>query len=67
MRRHLNTLYVTTQGSVADGTGGISYKFDSQVLRYDLATGVGLACTGGSAEYFYYSNIFHVGRLRAGG
>ena len=34
-------LYVTTQGSVADGTGGISYKFDSQVLRYDVATGVG--------------------------
>ena len=34
-------LYVTTQGSVADGLGGISYKFDSQVLRYDLATKVG--------------------------
>ena len=34
-------LYVTTQGSVADGTGGINYKFDSQVLRYDLATAVG--------------------------
>ena len=31
-------LYVTTQGSVADGLGGISYKFDSQVLRYDLAS-----------------------------
>ncbi len=34
-------LYVTTQGSVADGSGGISYKFDSQVLRYDLAGKVG--------------------------
>ncbi len=34
-------LYVTTQGSVADGLGGISYKFDSQVLRYDLATKAG--------------------------
>ncbi len=34
-------LYVTTQGSVADGVGGISYKFDSQVLRYDVATGAG--------------------------
>ncbi len=34
-------LYVTTQGSVADMLGGISYKFDSQVLRYDLATGAG--------------------------
>lgn len=34
-------LYVTTQGSVADGTGGISYKFDSQVLRYDMASGAG--------------------------
>ena len=34
-------LYVTTQGSVADGTGGIKFTQDSQVLRYDLATGVG--------------------------
>lgn len=34
-------LYVTTQGSVADGKGGISYKFDSQVLRYNSSTGVG--------------------------
>jgi sugar lactone lactonase YvrE len=34
-------LYVTTQGSVADMLGGISYKFDSQVLRYDVATGAG--------------------------
>jgi sugar lactone lactonase YvrE len=34
-------LYVTTQGSVADGLGGISYKFNSEVLRYDVATGVG--------------------------
>ena len=34
-------MYVTTQGSVADGLGGISYKFDSQVLRYDVATKVG--------------------------
>lgn len=32
------SLYVTTQGSVArrDGTGGIDFQFDSQVLRYDL-------------------------------
>lgn len=29
-------LYVTTQGSVADGTGGIDYRFASQVLRYDI-------------------------------
>lgn len=34
-------LYVTTQGSVADNAGGISYKFDSQVLRYDVVTGAG--------------------------
>lgn len=34
-------LYVTTQGSVADKLGGISYKFDSQVLRYDLTTKAG--------------------------
>ncbi|MEM6446032.1 MAG: NHL repeat-containing protein [Cyanobacteria bacterium P01_D01_bin.123] len=34
-------LYVTTQGSVADGTGDITFAFDSQVLRYDISTGVG--------------------------
>ncbi len=35
-----NSLYVTTQGSVADGSGGISFLFDSQILRYDsLAAG----------------------------
>ena len=34
-------LFVTTQGSVADGLGGISYQFDSQLLGYDLATGTG--------------------------
>jgi sugar lactone lactonase YvrE len=34
-------LYVTTQGSVADGQGGISFDFTSQVLRYDIATGTG--------------------------
>jgi sugar lactone lactonase YvrE len=34
-------LYVTTQGSVADGNGGITYLFDSQILRYSLQTGVG--------------------------
>ena len=34
-------LYITTQGSVADGQGGINYRFDSQVLRYNLATGTG--------------------------
>lgn len=39
-------LYVTTQGSVADGLGGISYLFDSQVLRYDLGTGVGTLFAG---------------------
>jgi sugar lactone lactonase YvrE len=33
------SLYVTTQGSVADGLGGINYLFDSQVLKYDLTTG----------------------------
>ena len=32
-------LYVTTQGSVADGKGEISYKFDSQVVRLDPVTG----------------------------
>ena len=35
------TLYVTTEGSVADGKGGISFLFDSQVLRYNIATGAG--------------------------
>lgn len=29
-------LYVTTQGSVEDGTGGIDYRFSSQVLRYNI-------------------------------
>lgn len=29
-------LYVTTQGSVADGTGEISYQFPSQILRYNI-------------------------------
>ncbi|MBD2091349.1 PEP-CTERM sorting domain-containing protein [Microcoleus sp. FACHB-1515] len=29
-------LYVTTQGSVADGTGEISYQFASQILRYNI-------------------------------
>jgi sugar lactone lactonase YvrE len=35
------TLFVTTQGSVANGTGGISYQFASQTLRYNISTGVG--------------------------
>jgi hypothetical protein len=34
-------LFVTTQGSVADGRGGINYRFESQVLRYDTASKVG--------------------------
>lgn len=34
-------LYVTTQGSVADGSGGITYDFTSQILRYDISTGTG--------------------------
>ena len=34
-------LFVTTQGSVADGLGGISYRFDSQLLGYDFSTGSG--------------------------
>ena len=34
-------LYVTTQGSVADGLGGIKYLFDSQLLGYNVATGTG--------------------------
>lgn len=34
-------LYVTTQGSVADGMGGISYQFDSQLLAYSVSTGAG--------------------------
>jgi len=29
-------LYVTTQGSVADGQGGIEFLFESQVLRYNI-------------------------------
>jgi DNA-binding beta-propeller fold protein YncE len=29
-------LYVTTQGSVADGKGGIDFRFESQVLRYNI-------------------------------
>lgn len=33
------SLYVTTQDSVADGTGEVSFLFDSQVLKYDLTTG----------------------------
>lgn len=33
-------LYVTTQGRVADGKGGFAYLQDSQVLRYDTATGI---------------------------
>lgn len=36
------SLYVTTQGSVADGQGGISFAngFESQVLKYDILTGL---------------------------
>lgn len=34
-------LYVSTQGSVADASGGIEFLFDSQILRYDLGTGEG--------------------------
>jgi glucose/arabinose dehydrogenase len=34
-------LYVTTQGSVADGNGGIRYLYESQILRYNLQTGLG--------------------------
>lgn len=44
-------LYVTTQGSVADGSGGISYQFDSQVLRYDLATGTGSVLVTGLSPF----------------
>lgn len=29
-------LYVTTQGSVADGTGEVSFQFASQILRYNI-------------------------------
>jgi len=32
------SLYVTTQGSVADGTGGITFQFNSQILRYASLT-----------------------------
>jgi sugar lactone lactonase YvrE len=35
------SLYVTTEGSVADGKGGISFLYDSQVLRYSVASGAG--------------------------
>jgi glucose/arabinose dehydrogenase len=34
-------LYVTTQGSVADGSGGILFGQKSQILRYDIVTGAG--------------------------
>lgn len=34
------SLFVTTQGSVADGLGGISFQFESQVLKFDITTGV---------------------------
>jgi hypothetical protein len=34
-------LYVTTEGSVADASGKVSFLYDSQVLRYDLVTGAG--------------------------
>lgn len=34
-------LYVTTQGSVADGLGGITFSQKSQILRYDINTGIG--------------------------
>lgn len=44
-------LYVTTQGSVADGQGGISYQFDSEVLRYDVATGAGSVVATGLAPF----------------
>jgi hypothetical protein len=30
------SLYVTTQGSVADGLGGISFQFPSQILKYNI-------------------------------
>ncbi len=34
-------LYVTTQGSVADDDGELSFLFPSQVLKYDVVTGEG--------------------------
>jgi sugar lactone lactonase YvrE len=34
-------LYVTTQGSVANGSGGITYSFASQTLAYNISNGVG--------------------------
>lgn len=34
-------LYVTTQGSVADDEGNITFSQTSQILRYDIATGTG--------------------------
>jgi sugar lactone lactonase YvrE len=36
-------LYVSTQGSVADGKGAIDFRFDSQILKYDIATGTSSA------------------------
>ena len=33
-------LYVTTQGSVADADGNLDFRFESQVLQYDITTGV---------------------------
>jgi outer membrane protein assembly factor BamB len=35
------SMYVTTQGSVADDSGEVSYMFPSQILMYDLDTAVG--------------------------
>jgi sugar lactone lactonase YvrE len=34
-------LYVTTEGSVADASGNVSFLYESQVLRYDLLGGAG--------------------------
>lgn len=45
------SLYVTTQGSVADGQGGISYQFDSEVLRYDIGTRSGSVVATGLAAF----------------
>jgi hypothetical protein len=38
---HGTSMYVTTQGSVADDSGEISYLHPSQILIYDLDTAVG--------------------------
>jgi hypothetical protein len=38
---HGTSMYVTTQGSVADDSGEISYLYPSQILIYDLDTAVG--------------------------